>query len=237
AARITRLLTGLVGRRDFDARPVHLQLAEAWGLDAAGADLVRMALVLLADHELNASTFTLRCAVSTEANLYDGMIAALAALKGPLHGGATTRAERQLAKLLDGDPLRRIREQAEVGERFAGFGHPLYRHGDPRAKALLDALETRMGNTLLTREVPEAVYKIVGVHPNVDYALAALAHALELPEFAGIGLFAIGRSVGWAAHAREQLREHALIRPRAIYTGPAPGRGSKREHADGEVPT
>lgn len=222
AARITRLLTALVGGGSIDALPIHVQLADAWGLDKTGADLVRMALVLLADHELNASTFTLRCAVSTEANLYDGMIAALAALKGPLHGGATTRAERQLAKLLDGDPLRRIREQAEVGERFAGFGHPLYRHGDPRAKALLDALETRMGNTLLTREVPEAVYKIVGVHPNVDYALAALAHALELPEFAGIGLFAIGRSVGWAAHAREQLREHALIRPRAIYTGPAP---------------
>ncbi|HEX6993697.1 MAG TPA: citrate synthase family protein [Gammaproteobacteria bacterium] len=223
AARITRLLTALVCGGQIGAQPIHLQIAEAWGLDKTGADLVRIALVLLADHELNASTFTLRCAVSTDANLYDGMIAALAALKGPLHGGATTRAERQLAKLLDGDPLRRIREQAEVGERFAGFGHPLYRHGDPRAKALLDALETRTGSTLLTRDVPAAVHKIVGVHPNVDYALAALAHVLELPELAGIGLFAIGRSIGWAAHAREQLREHALIRPRAMYTGPAPG--------------
>src|SRR5690606_13135166 len=237
AARITRLLTGLVGRRDFDARPVHLQLAEAWGLDAAGADLVRMALVLLADHELNASTFTLRCAVSTDANLYDGMIAALAALKGPLHGGATTRAERQLEKLVDGDPIRRIREQAEAGERFAGFGHPLYREGDPRAKALLDALEARTGNTLLTRDVPAAVQKVVGVRPDVDYALDAPAHAVGPPRLAGLGPFAIGRHTGWAARAPRQLREHALIRPRAIYSGPAPNRMSKSAHTEGEETT
>src|SRR5690606_40354204 len=109
AARITKLMTALVGGQAVSHARIHEQLAKAWSLDSAGADLVRMALVLLADHELNASTFTLRCAVSTDANLYDGMIAALAALKGPLHGGATTRAERQLEKLVDGDPIRRIR--------------------------------------------------------------------------------------------------------------------------------
>lgn len=235
AARITRLLAALVGKREACALPVHVQLGEAWGLDAAGADLVRMALVLLADHELNASTFTLRCAVSTDANLYDGTIAALAALKGPQHGGATTRAERQLEKLLDGDPIRCVREQAEAGERFAGFGHPLYRQGDPRAKALLAALEARTGDTVVTRDVPAAVQEIVGVLPNVDYALAAIAHVLGLPRLAGISLFAVGRSIGWAAHAREQLREHALIRPRAIYSGPAPSRRAKTENPDGTV--
>jgi citrate synthase len=222
AARIVRLLAALVGGAEISAKPIHEQLAEVWSLDVRGKDLVRRALVLLADHELNASTFTLRCAVSTGANLYEGMVAALAALKGPLHGGATTRAARQLDKLLDGHALDQVREQAETGERFAGFGHALYRDTDPRAKALLDAIETRLGERFLTRELPEQVYKAAGVHPNVDYALAVLVHALDLPRLTGIGLFAVGRSVGWAAHAREQMRERMLIRPRAIYTGPAP---------------
>src|SRR5690606_14289237 len=129
------------------------------------------------------------------------------------------------------------REQAEAGERFAGFGHPLYREGDPRAKALLDALEARTGNTLLTRDVPAAVQKDVGVRPHVDYAPAAPPHPVGRPRPAGTALFAAGRSIGWAAHAREQLREHALIRPRAIYSGPAPNRMSKSAHPEGEETT
>jgi citrate synthase len=225
AARMTRLMTALVGGRAISSLPVHEQLAGAWRLDAGGKDLVRRALVLLADHELNASTFTLRCAVSTGANLYEGGVAALAALKGPLHGGATTRAARQLEKLLSGDAPARIREQVELGDRFAGFGHKLYRGGDPRARALLEAIRTQLGETRLTREVPEQVREAVGVYPNVDYALAVLAHALRLPRLAGIGLFAIGRSIGWAAHGREQMRDRTLIRPRAVYTGPAPKSG------------
>lgn len=222
AARITRLMTALVAGCELSAAPVHEQLAAAWGLDMKGRDLVRMALVLLADHELNASTFTLRCAVSTGANLYEGTIAALAALKGPLHGGATTRAAHQLEKLMQGDPLARVREQAESGERFVGFGHPLYRDGDPRASALLDAVEARVGERFLTRDLPEQVRKAVGVLPTIDYALAVLARVLKLPPLAGIGLFAVGRSVGWAAHGREQMRARTLIRPRATYVGPAP---------------
>lgn len=222
AARIVRLLAALIGEGDVSADPVHEQLAAAWSLDARGSELVRRALVLLADHELNASTFTLRCAASTGANLYEGMVAALAALKGPLHGGATTRAARQLEKLLEGDALAQVRAQAETGERFAGFGHVIYRDWDPRAKALLHAIETRLGERFLTRELPAYVYNVAGVHPNVDYALAVLVRALGLPVLTCIGLFAVGRSVGWAAHAREQMRERMLIRPRAIYTGPAP---------------
>ncbi len=222
AARITRLLAAIVGAGPISPAPIHAQLAEAWALGPEGRDLVRIALVLMADHELNASTFTLRCAVSTGANLYEGTVAALAALKGPLHGGATTRAARQLERLTRGDAMARIREQAEAGERLAGFGHAIYRDGDPRAAMLLEAIETRLGETLLTRSVPAYVKEAVGVHPNVDYALAVLAKVLALPPYAGIGLFAVGRSIGWAAHAREQMRERALIRPRAVYTGPAP---------------
>jgi citrate synthase len=222
AARIVRLLAALVAGADVSPAPIHEQLGAAWSLDASGKDLVRRALVLLADHELNASTFTLRCTVSTGANLYEGIVAALAALKGPLHGGATTRAARQLEKLLDGDALAHVRAQAETGERFAGFGHPIYRDSDPRAEALLDAIEGRLGERFLTHELPAHVYKAAGVRPNVDYALAVLVRALGLRPLTGIGLFAVGRSVGWAAHAREQMRERTLIRPRALYTGPAP---------------
>ncbi len=222
AARITRLLAALVGGGPISAAPIHRQLAEAWHLSAEGTDLVRIALVLMADHELNASTFTLRCAVSTGANLYEGTVAALAALKGPLHGGATTRAARQLERLTQGDAMARIREQAEAGERLAGFGHAIYRDGDPRAAMLLGAIEARLGETVLTRSVPAYVTEAVGVRPNADYALAVLAKVLALPRYAGIGLFAVARSIGWAAHAREQMRERVLIRPRAIYTGPAP---------------
>jgi len=222
AARITRLMTALIGDRAVSSAPIHEQLSAAWSLDETGMDLVRMALVLLADHELNASTFTLRCAISTNATMYEGIIAALAALNGPLHGGATTRAHHQLEHLIAGDPAARVRDQAQSGERFAGFGHTIYRETDPRAKLLLEAIAGRLGETFLTTELPQLVYETVGVHPTVDYALAVLARVLELPRYAGIGLFAISRSVGWAAHAREQLREHTLIRPRALYTGPAP---------------
>lgn len=226
AARITRLMTALVGDAGISAAPIHEQLASAWSLDARGRELVRMALVLLADHELNASTFTLRVTVSTGANLYEGFIAALAALKGPLHGGATTRAALQLDKLANGDLATRVREQAEAGERFAGFGHAIHRGRDPRARVLLEAVEQRLGAPFYTRDVPAMLRRAVGVSPNVDYALAVLARVLELPPLAGIGLFAIGRSIGWAAHAREQMRERTLIRPRALYTGPAPKAGA-----------
>lgn len=222
AARIVRLMAAMIGGGEVSARAVHEQLARTWKLDRDAMELVRIALVLLADHELNASTFTLRCAVSTGGNLYDGMVAALAALKGPLHGGATTRAVLQLEKLARGDLLANVREQAEAGERFAGFGHPIHQRGDPRATTLLEATEARLGETFLTREVPDYVAKVVGVRPTIDYALAVLTHLLKLPRLAGIGLFAVGRSVGWAAHAREQMRERVLIRPRALYTGPAP---------------
>jgi len=222
AARITRLMTAIVGGAEVSARPIHEQLALAWRLGEPGKELLRMALVLLADHELNASTFTLRCAVSAGANLYEGFVAALAALKGPLHGGSTTRAALQLDKLVQGDTLARVREQAEADERLAGFGHPIYRGWDPRALELLGAIEQKLGEVFLARELPEYIEKAVGVCPNIDYALAVLGHALGLPRLAGIGIFAVGRSIGWAAHAREQMRDRVLIRPRAQYTGPAP---------------
>jgi citrate synthase len=180
--------------------------------------------VLLADHELNASAFTVRCAASTGLNLYDAMIAGLVALKGPKHGGAGVLAAQLVRTLVDGDVAPVIRERVALGERFAGFGHGVYKHGDPRARALLAALTRSGAAEKLTREIPERIAEATGEFVNIDYALAVLVHTLGLPPGNELVLFAMARTVGWIAHASEQLQHGGLIRPRARYIGPAPGR-------------
>jgi citrate synthase len=205
---------------------LHLQIARAWAPDNRhAADLIRRALVLLAEHELNASAFTVRCAASTGLNLYDAMIAGLVALKGPKHGGAGVLAAQLVKTLIDGDVAPIVRERVALGERFAGFGHGVYKHGDPRAHALLQALARSGAAEKLTKEVPERIAEATGEFVNIDYALAVLVHTLGLPSGHELLLFAMARTVGWIAHACEQLRHGGLIRPRARYIGPAPGRG------------
>ena len=209
------------------AEPVHLQIAKAWASDNKhAADLIRRTLVLLADHELNASTFTVRCAASTGLNLYDAVIAGLVALKGPKHGGAGVLASRLVKTLIDQDVEPVIRERVALGERFAGFGHGVYRRGDPRALSLLEALSRAGAPRKFTREVPERIAEATGELVNIDYALAVLVHSLRLPPGSELTLFAMSRCVGWIAHASEQLQHGRLIRPRARYVGPAPGRKS-----------
>ena len=226
-ARILRLLVATMLNTEASADPLHLQIARAWAGDNKHApDLIRRALVLLADHELNASTFTARCAASTGLNLYDAIIAGLAALKGPKHGGAGVLASRLVKTLIDHDVEPVIRERVALGERFAGFGHGVYKRGDPRAQSLLDALARAGAPRKFTREVPERIAEATGEFVNIDYALAVLAHSLRLPSGSELALFAMARSVGWIAHASEQLQHGKLIRPRARYVGPAPGRGT-----------
>ena len=226
-ARILRLLVATMLNAEASAEPLHLQIARAWAGDNKHApDLIRRALVLLADHELNASTFTARCAASTGLNLYDAIIAGLAALKGPKHGGAGVLASRLVKTLIDHDVEPVIRERVALGERFAGFGHGVYKRGDPRAQSLLDALARAGAPRKFTREVPERIAEATGEFVNIDYALAVLVHSLRLPSGSELALFAMARSVGWIAHASEQLQHGKLIRPRARYVGPAPGRGT-----------
>ncbi len=206
------------------AAPVHRRLAMAWRVDAAGADILRRCLVLLADHELNASTFVARCVASTGATPYAAVAAALAALSGRRHGGASARAAALFRDIVrDGDPLPLMAARLARGEDLPGFGHFLYRDGDPRAMAILAALSAAMP---AAREAVEAAVaagtRLTGRLPNVDFALAAAATALELPPSAALGLFVIGRTVGWIAHAIEQYETGMLIRPRARYTGPRP---------------
>src|SRR5947207_7468588 len=225
--RILRLVIATMLNGPPSGEPLHQQIAKAWAPDNRhAADLIRRALVLLADHELNASTFTVRCAASTGLNLYDSIISGLAALKGPMHGGAGVLASRLVKTLIDQDPEPVIRERVALGERFAGFGHGVYKRGDPRAMSLLDALTRAGAARKFTREVPERIAEATGELVNIDYALAVLVHSLRLPAGSELALFAMARSVGWIAHASEQLQHGRLIRPRARYVGPAPGRGT-----------
>jgi len=195
---------------------IHLRLAQAWGRPEAG-DALRQALVLLADHELNASTFAARVTASTGASLAASALAGLAALSGPLHGGIAGRVRNLV------EESGRIGPTAAVAGRIAragpipGFGHPLYPEGDPRAAALLAAFDLPPTYAALKRAVEDAT----GEAANIDFLLTALAERFGLPDDAPFALFAVARAAGWLAHAVEQVQTGALIRPRARYTGPA----------------
>lgn len=198
--------------------PIHARLARAWGCEAVGAEPIRRALVLLADHELNASTFAARVAASTGASLAACAMAGLAALSGPLHGGVAPRV-LALMRDIERDGLEAtLAARLETGAGLPGFGHPLYSDGDPRARALLAAFEAPPAYA----QAQVAIGALTGEEPNVDFALAALAARFELRPDAPFQIFAAARCTGWLAHALEQNETGRLIRPRARYVGPAP---------------
>lgn len=195
--------------------PLHIALAAAWQ-SAGAADAIRRALVLLADHELNASTFAVRVAASTATPLTHAVIAGLATLAGPRHGGATQRVAAFLdeARHFD-DPERAVSARLARGEDLPGFGHRLYPNGDPRAAALLPVI----GIDSAAERLIQAAEAATGLRPTVDVALVMLERRFRLPREAALALFAIGRSVGWIAHAMEQAQSGQLIRPRAQLSG------------------
>ena len=204
--------------------PVHRLLAASWGLDEAGADLIRRVLVLLADHELNASAFVARCVASTGATPYAVVSAALGALSGRRHGGASARAEALFDEIGDNaDPMPVMAARLARGDDVPGLGHPLYPDGDPRARAIIAAIVAgRPESGPRIAAAAFAATQLTGQHPNVDFALGAAVTALALPSGSALGLFVVGRTVGWIAHAIEQYESGILIRPRARYTGPRP---------------
>jgi citrate synthase len=222
-ARIVRLVVAATLSTEPSADSIHKQIARAWAPKHKHAeDLIRRALVLLADHELNASTFTLRCATSTGISLYDAVIAGLVALKGPRHGGVGPLAAKLVDMLLAGDIPALIRERVALGERFPGFGHMVYRDGDPRGDALFGILVKTGIDKRLAVEIPERIREATGAFANCDYALAVMRRELDMPVGSETTLFAMARTAGWIAHAIEQLESKTLIRPRARYVGPAP---------------
>jgi citrate synthase len=222
---ILSALVAAVGDQGASPEPVHRRLAALWALDDTGADLLRRCLVLLADHELNASTFVARCVASTAATPYAVVSAALSALSGRRHGGASARAEALLHEIAErGEPMAVMAVRLARDEDIPGLGHPLYPEGDPRAGALLAAAAAALPSAQgRIEETVAAARRLIGQHPNVDFALATLTTALGLPIGAALSLFVVGRTVGWIAHAIEQYETGVLIRPRARYTGPRPG--------------
>jgi citrate synthase len=229
-ARLLRLMAAASVDARPSAAPTHVVLARGWQRPRA-ADAIRLALVLCADHELNASAFTARCAASTAATPYAALIAALAALTGPRHGGATRKVEDLLdLPALQRDPAEAVAERLRLGEPLPGFGHALYPEGDPRAAALLACADAQPGNkgrgadAALKRAhvVAAAARRLTGVRPNLDFGLVALCRRLGLPRGAPLAIFLVGRTVGWIAHALEQYASDRIIRPRARYVGPPP---------------
>ena len=196
------------------ADSAHNGFALAWDRPGA-ADVIRRVLVLMADHELNASTFAARVAASTGAPLPACLLAGLAALTGPLHGAAAATALgfARVARTEGAAAL--VRRSLAEGRPLPGFGHPLYVGIDPRAAALLDAIPLSDD----VAELRRVVVAETGHEPNVDFATAALVTVFDLPDDAPIRLFAAARTVGWLAHAIEQVRSGGLIRPRARYVG------------------
>lgn len=225
-ARVMRLTAAAILGTKPSAAPLHEQVANAWAPgDKRARDWLRLALVLMADHELNASTYTARCAASTGLNLYDATIAGLVALKGPKHGGAGPQAAHLVAGLAEGDLAAKVRERVALGDRIPGFGHTVYKDGDPRAEALLATLIKGGASPRLAKDAPVLIAEAIGLRPNADFALAVMMRELGLPLGHEILLFAIARTAGWVAHAIEQLESGVLIRPRARYVGAMPGRG------------
>ena len=219
--RILSQLAGVATGIDKPRGTIDATLANAWGV-ARAADLIRAALILCADHELNVSTFAARCVASAGSSPYNVVIAGLAALEGAKHGGTTARIEASWNALrgtqdLAGEFAERLRRD----EPISGFGHPLYPHGDPRARLLL-AMLPRGKTATFARQLTDAAHTVLGEAPTVDFALVAVARALDLPAGAAMILFAIGRTIGWIGHAIEQYEHDAIIRPRARYVGEQP---------------
>lgn len=236
AAALLRQNAALLVARAPSSAQVHRLLAEVWKPGDDGfADLVRAALVLCADHELNVSAFAARVVASTGAHLHATVCAGLSALSGPRHGGATARAYALIKDALTVDardtasPRNFIAERLQRGDDLPGFGHALYPHGDPRAAELLARLRTRhAGEPAMTEldAIIHATEEASGQRPNIDLMLAAICHVHTLPATPALVMFAAGRLAGWLAHALEQQAMGKLIRPRARYAGVEPGERS-----------
>jgi citrate synthase len=184
------------------------------------------ALVLHADHELNASTFTARVCVATLSDMYSGITAALGALKGPLHGGANERVMKMLNEINEVDSVAPYLQRAfENKEKIMGFGHRVYKGGDPRAKHLREMSgqlakvtgEDKWYNMSLAIE--QMVQREKGLLPNVDFYSASVYHSLGIQHDLFTPIFAISRVSGWITHILEQYENNRLIRPRAEYVG------------------
>ncbi|CDQ39336.1 citrate synthase [Virgibacillus salexigens] len=190
-------------------------------------EAINKALVLHADHELNASTFTARVCVATLSDIYSGVTAAIGALKGPLHGGANERVMKMLTEIGEEEnAIPYIKEKLENKEKIMGMGHRVYRNGDPRAKFLREMsrqLTKLTGQSKwynMSIKIEDYIKEHKGLPANVDFYSASVYHSLGIDHDLFTPIFAVSRVSGWLAHILEQYDNNRLIRPRAEYTGP-----------------
>lgn len=200
----------------FGARPTELS-----------AKAFDTCLILHADHEYNASTFSGRITASTLSDMYSAVTSAIGTLKGPLHGGANEQVIRMLMEI--GDPARAegwVRQALAQKRRIMGFGHRVYHTEDPRAthlRRLSEELGRQAGDLKwyeISRIVEREVKTEKGLYPNVDFYSASTYHAMGIDPDLFTPIFAVSRISGWTAHILEQYAHNRLIRPRAEYTGP-----------------
>jgi citrate synthase len=195
--------------------------------DEFDAHVLDVALILQADHELNASTFTARVVAGTLADMYSCVTAAMGALSGPLHGGANTAVMKMLLEIGSVDNVEAyIKDALAKKKKIMGWGHAVYRTEDPRAthlRRLSKEMGERKGDTKwydMTAKVEEVMKREKGLLPNVDAYSASTYYMMGIPLDLYTPIFAISRISGWTAHILEQYADNKLIRPRAEYVGP-----------------
>lgn len=226
-ARILHLMTAIAAGEEHAGGAIAHKLQQGWRpKNPQAAKLINLALILCADHELNVSSFTARCVASAGASPYQAVMAGLAALQGVNHGRNTERVEAFLREAETPAGVRAaIAGRLRRGESIPGFGHFLYPQGDPRGRALLQAITAAYPDSsaaMLVSAVTGEVQQVTGERPNVDFGLVALARSLRLPPGSPIALFALGRIIGWVGQVIEQYQLDRMIRPRARYIGQPP---------------
>ncbi len=214
-------------KEDLSLAADFLYLLKGMVPDEVSAKSLDIALILHADHELNASTFAARVAAATLTDIHSATVAAIGTLKGPLHGGANQEVIKMLLKIKDPtNAAAYVHKMIEEHKKVMGFGHRVYKTEDPRAshlRKMSEALSKRLGDMKwyqMSREIEDMVLKDKGLHANVDFYSASVYYLLGIPVDLFTPIFAISRMSGWAAHILEQLGNNRLIRPRAEYTGP-----------------
>ncbi|WP_313695630.1 citrate/2-methylcitrate synthase [Halorarum halobium] len=220
-------------RTDLGHAANYLYMLEGEVPDDAAVRGLETYLNGVVDHGLNASTFTARCIVSTESDVFSAVTGAVGALKGPLHGGAPGPVLDMLLDIHEsGDPAAAVHERLDAGERLMGFGHRVYSVRDPRAAVLSEAAESfyadagnadffesareaeRVGAEALAEHRPD-----LNLETNVEFYTAVLLHGIGIPRELFTATFGVARVGGWTSHCLEQLSDNKIVRPRARYVG------------------
>jgi citrate synthase len=246
AMRLTAVLPTMVAhfdrmRKDQPVIPPDRSLSQAANFlymlkgdkaDDEAARIFDICLILHADHTMNASTFAARVCAATLSDMHSSITAAIAALKGPLHGGANEQVMRMIKEIKEQGGKDKARDyivnKLRNKEKVMGFGHRVYKTEDPRAthlRRMAQELAEKTGdpsNYEISKEIEKGVMDEKGIYPNVDFYAASVYGYLQIPTDLFTPVFACSRVSGWTAHVREQYADNRLIRPDHAYVGPEP---------------